>query len=150
MVLVLFILTYLFFRVPHPSTRLAYFIQISPANHPLLPRLLSSLYWPENYYMLHFDIAIPTATVHTTLVRTYSLLPFTHNVHILPSERITYRGMTMTLNFLSGLTALLSHPWSHFINLSAADYPTVSQHTIRRLLTRAKGKSFLEWKPRPT
>ena len=100
--------------------------------------------------MLHFDIVIPTATVHTTLVHTYSLLPFTHNVHILPSEPITYRGITMTPNFLSGLTALLSHPWSHFINLSGADYPTVSQHTIRRLLTRAKGKSFLEWKPRPT
>lgn len=140
--------------------RLAYFIQVSSTNFVLLPRLLLALYDPQNVYAIHLDRKIPPTTAHSALLAAYRAVGRRHgtgaslNVHNLltvRSESVTYRGITMTINYLTGMNHLLAHgDWDFFINLSGADYPTASQRLMRVLLSHAKGRNFMEWKPRST
>ena len=37
------------------------------------------------------------------------------NLHVVPSEPITYRGITMTLNYLTGMSFMLFRNWRHVI-----------------------------------
>ena len=65
---------------------------------------------------------------------------------------MTYRGVTLALNYLAGATTLLRArvPFDYFVNLSGADYPTARPSLITSLLARAAPYrlSFVEWKPR--
>lgn len=58
------------------------------------------------------------------------------NVFVMPSSSVTYAGVSMLVNTLDGMHALLlSNPsWDYFINLSGSDYPLTSKTAIRRLL----------------
>lgn len=115
---------------PPPAT-LAIFIQASNFTLLHLPRLLTTLYHPSNHYLLHLDAKIPLSDRH------FAIRQLTHarpNVHILPSEPITYAGVTMLVNTINAIETLLSHPWDFFINLSAADYPLVSPVLMRQVL----------------
>ena len=131
------------------GSSIAYFIQISPTNIVLLPPLLSALYHPSNHYLLHFDRSIPPPAMRVTLLHIYRRIPHSA-IHILPSDKITYRGITMTLNYLTAMRYLLRFSWSHFINLSAADYPTATPQLMSTLLSSAEGRSFLAMRPRTT
>lgn len=121
---------------------LAYFIQVAPSSVALVPRLLRAVYHPSNWYVLHFDTKIPTETVDAAVAAAAagvrgsgSDLP--GNVHLLPREPVTYRGITAVLNTLSAIEASLRHAsWRYFLNLSAADYPLLSAGATRRLLSR--------------
>lgn len=143
------------------GARVAYFIQVSDANLPLLPRLLVALYDPANWYALHLDRKIDEVTAHAALRATYQELGSrwgvgveqnVPNLVVARSEVITYRGATMTMNYLTGANRLLAEgDWDYFVNLSGADYPTASQATIRKLLGKIRGcRNFVEWKPRST
>lgn len=144
----------------HRSTRgarLAYMIQLSPGNYHLLPRLLRALYHEDNYYALHFDPKIAAADAENVLSQARDTLDkcgMKHgdrNVLVLEPEVITYRGMTMTLNYLTGAESLLSAgEWDFFINLSGADFPTASQNLAKKLLGRVPDANFVEWKARRT
>ena len=123
---------------------LAIFLQISNQTIFHLPRLLHRIYHLDNVYLVHFDCKIPVTTREATL-RQAVLKIFSNasqensppkNVHILPCEHITYRGITMVLNTLSAMVYLLEidTSWAYFINLSGSDYPLVDPHTLRRLL----------------
>lgn len=150
-------------RLNHPSTspaRLAYFIQVSPTNLAVLPRLLIALYDPQNVYAIHLDRKIPLTSAHSALLAAHRAVgrhygtgasQNVHNLLTVRSESVTYRGITMTINYLTGMNHLLAHgEWDFFINLSGADYPTASQRLMRVLLGHAKGCNFVEWKPRST
>lgn len=167
LILTSFILTALLLRhTLHPRlsidvpARIAYFIQVSSTNLDLLPRLLLALYHPENVYAIHLDRKIPAHAVRDALLSVYRTVENRrgtdpaqnlHNLLIVRSEPITYRGITMTMNYLTGMNRLLEYgEWDFFINLSGADYPTASQSLMRVLLGRATGCNFVEWKPRST
>ncbi|PXF44223.1 Beta-glucuronosyltransferase GlcAT14A [Gracilariopsis chorda] len=132
-------------------------IQLSPANYHLLPRLLRALYDQDNYYALHFDPKIAATDAKHVLSKARDMLDNSgikqndRNVLVLEPEVITYRGMTMTLNFLTGAERLLSTgDWDFFINLSGADFPTASQRLMKELLGRVSHANFVEWKPHRT
>lgn len=64
----------------------------------------------------------------------------------MPSELITYRGISMLLNTIDAMR-LLAHvdrSWEYFINLSGADYPLLDPMTIRKLLY-ANGQTGLNY-----
>ncbi|GAB0497066.1 hypothetical protein MMPV_008389 [Pyropia vietnamensis] len=117
------------------EVNIAYFIQVSESNLPLLLRLLRSLAHPANAYAVHFDRKIPDAVLAPVVaaIRADDRLSA---VQFMPREVVTYRGISMVLNVLSAMEFLLAtHPgWCYFINISAADYPLASQTTVRRLL----------------
>ncbi|KAK1866309.1 hypothetical protein I4F81_008829 [Pyropia yezoensis] len=113
----------------------AYFVQVSESNLPLLPRLLRSIHHPANTYAVHFDKKIPAAAF--TPVRDAILAdPRMDNVLFMSREVVTYRGISTVLNVLSAMEYLLSadRRWTYFINISASDYPLVPPTAQRRLL----------------
>ncbi|KAK1864664.1 hypothetical protein I4F81_007208 [Pyropia yezoensis] len=120
---------------PRGEVDVAYFIQVSESNLPLLPRLLRALAHPANAYAVHFDRKIPDAELAPVVaaIRADDRLAA---VRFMPREVVTYRGISMVLNVLSAMEFLLAaHPgWCYFVNLSAADYPLVAPDTVRRLL----------------
>ena len=118
-----------------------FFLQISNSTTSQFPRLLSRLYHPECLYIVHFDADI-APEVGKKLVAASNLgngQAQPRNVRLLPQEAINYRGVSMTLNTLAAMTLALevSKSWRYFINLSGADYPTVSPTVIRQLLAHA-------------
>lgn len=137
--------------------RIGYFIQISESNVAHLIPLLRALYDSENVYALHFDAKMGRSAVYDHvrgLFRGISdVAPVPENVLLVKSEIVTYRGITMTMNYLTGINFLLStgRPWDFFVNLSGADYPTAPQLLIRELLgsplVLQRKLSFVEWKP---
>lgn len=114
---------------------IAFFMQISEANLLLLPRLLVVMWHPGNVYVLHLDTKIPEAKVESVTSAIRANPKFT-NVHFLPQEPITYKGVSMLLNTLSAMEYLLKeHPhWDYFVNLSGSDYPLVNVGSMRSIL----------------
>lgn len=139
---------------------LAYFIQVAPTSAILVPRLLRAVYHPSNWYVLHFDTKIPSETVDAVVAAAAAAVrgpgsDLPSNVHLLPREPVTYRGITAVLNTLSAIEASLRHAsWRYFLNLSAADYPLLSAGATRRLLSRpdlrTRRANFLSLHPAST
>jgi hypothetical protein len=117
---------------------IAYFVQIGEDAILLLPRLLAKIHHPDNTYILHVDSKVPEgkrAQVHALVE---SAPHYQKNMHFLPSEMLTYKGVSMVLNTLGAITLARSvnQQWEYFINLSGTDYPLLSSDAQRRLLAR--------------
>lgn len=123
-------------RISPAAVPIAFFLQISAANLALLPRLLVILWHPQHVYLIHFDAKIVKARVEEFKQSITSISMWNNNVFFLPSDVITYKGVSMLLNTLSAMEFLLSlrREWSYFINLSGADYPLVNTETMAHLL----------------
>lgn len=160
-----------------PEASIAYFLQVSPENVRLLPRLVRAVYHPDNIYAVHFDVKISaadvlaatqgmaavldgrdgarqrpvTSTTPTSGSTSRTVLPA--NIHLMVRRTITYRGVTTVLNTLDGMELLTSRGahWDYFINLSAADYPLLGVTAVRRLLgrpdVRKRAANFLTFHP---
>lgn len=135
--------------------RIAYFIQVSEPTIDLLPRLLRTLHNARDVYAVHFDGKISNTTRLAAVERIRAESAYNDNVFVMHSEIITYRGVSMLLNTISAiryLRALSIHgdpakrvTWDYFINLSAADYPLLTPHTIGKLLGREEGLNFFSF-----
>lgn len=115
---------------------LAFFIQVSDATIGLLSRLLVVLWHPQHVYVIHLDAKIKPEKAEN-VKRVIGSVNVFQNVYFLPSEVITYKGVSMLLNTLSGMDFLLTkvrHKWEFFINLSGSDYPLVNSHTMAHVL----------------
>lgn len=142
------------------SARIAYFIQVSGTNRDALPNLLRALCTGEGDadFAVHFDAAIPgTHVVTTTSAATDALVSTgcaTSDLSLVPREHVTYRGVTLTHNILSGAAHLLrrARSFDYFVNLSAADYPVAAPALTRQLLGEAAARrlSFISWSWRAT
>eukprot|EP00168_Porphyra_purpurea_P019640 TRINITY_DN7915_c0_g1_i1.p1 TRINITY_DN7915_c0_g1~~TRINITY_DN7915_c0_g1_i1.p1 ORF type:complete len:407 (-),score=148.44 TRINITY_DN7915_c0_g1_i1:72-1292(-) len=78
------------------------------------------------------EVADSIATIRAMTGRTAQL-------QFMERELVTYRGVSMVLNTLSAIHAALQSgriPWTHFLNISAADYPLASPEGMRRALGR--------------
>ncbi|CDF37404.1 Xylosyltransferase, family GT14 [Chondrus crispus] len=117
------------------EANIAFFIQISPTNVILVPRLLSRIWHPDNIYCLHIDEKLENDALvdFKEALASNSKLS---NVFLLPSTSITYAGVSMLVNTLDGMHSLLQSKslWDYFINLSGSDYPLISITAMRRLL----------------
>lgn len=116
---------------PYPVT-FAYLISATKGDVPKLKRLLYALYHPGNYYLIHLESGAPERE-HRALkefVGKEAVFGQVGNVWIVgKSNLVTYRGPTMLSTTLHGMAILLRlrNNWDWFINLSASDYPLVSQ-----------------------
>lgn len=138
-----------------PEVNIAYFIQISESTLALLPRLLQSVYHPDNTYIIHFDKKVPEfQRTHASVALFKKKSKYAANVHVMDSEVVTYRGISMVLNILSAMQAALDHSddWDYFINISGSDYPLVSADNQRRLLAThdfvQRNRSFFSFSER--
>ena len=117
---------------PNTVPRIAYLISGSMGDGESLKRTLKALYHPRNQYAVHLDLEAPA---HERLdlanfVRNEPLFTELGNVRmVVKANLVTYRGPTMVTNTLHAAAILLKDggDWDWFINLSASDYPLVTQ-----------------------
>lgn len=117
---------------PPPLPRFAYLVSGSKGDLNKLWRTLQALYHPWNYYILHLDLESPPEERIELASRVENDPVFTAigNVYIISkANMVTYRGPTMVSNTLHACAILLkkNKDWDWFINLSASDYPLVTQ-----------------------
>ncbi|PIM99270.1 Branching enzyme [Handroanthus impetiginosus] len=125
-----------------PPPRLAYLISGSAGDGLMLRRTLEALYHPNNQYVVHLD-AESSADERVDLhnyVNSHVIFRRFENVRMITKANlVTYRGPTMVANTLHAAAILLKEggDWDWFINLSASDYPLVTQddllHTFSNL-----------------
>lgn len=104
-------------------------------------------------FAIHFDASMSSAAVLSASRAAEQSLQKSGCVpsDVIPiaREHVTYRGVTLTHNIISGLSALLlsGRPLDFIVNLSASDYPTARPALMRRLLGGAVGRrlSFIDW-----
>ena len=109
----------------------AYLISASKGDSGKLKRLVRALYHPGNYYLIHMDSGAPQAE-HRDVVEYVAKDPVfgqLGNVWVVGKHNlVTYKGPTMLSTTLHAMAILLrTCQWDWFINLSASDYPLVTQ-----------------------
>jgi protein xylosyltransferase len=109
----------------------AYLISGSKGDAMKIKRLLKALYHPGNYYLIHMDHGAPKKDHRDVIdyVTNEPVFGQVGNVWIIKkSNFVTYKGPTMLSTTLHAMAILLrSCQWDWFINLSASDYPLVTQ-----------------------
>ncbi|XP_074589252.1 beta-glucuronosyltransferase GlcAT14B-like [Curcuma longa] len=115
--------------------RLAYLISGSSGDGFSIRRTLRVLYHPANQYVLHLDLEAPAAERLdlVTAIRGDPVYARFGNVRVVTrANLVTYRGPTMVANTLHAASILLKEggDWDWFINLSASDYPLMTQDDL--------------------
>ncbi|KAK9668671.1 hypothetical protein RND81_13G077000 [Saponaria officinalis] len=135
----------------------AYLISASKGDVVKLKRTLLALYHPGNYYLVHLDYGAPKSE-HDEIARFIANVDVFNqvgNVWMIGNPNlVTYRGPTMLATTLHAMSVLLrTCQWDWFINLSASDYPLVTQDdlidafsSIPRDLNFIQHSSHLGWK----
>ncbi|CAH8374548.1 unnamed protein product [Eruca vesicaria subsp. sativa] len=122
------------------SPRFGYLVSGSKGDLESLWRVLRALYHPRNQYVVHLDLESP-AEERIELAKRVKEDPVFNNVGnvhmITKANLVTYRGPTMVANTLHACAILLkkSKDWDWFINLSASDYPLVTQDDLIHTFT---------------
>ncbi|XP_071713860.1 beta-glucuronosyltransferase GlcAT14B-like [Rutidosis leptorrhynchoides] len=115
--------------------RFAYLISGSNHDGVMLRRTLLALYHPNNRYVVHLDAeSAPEERIelHNFVKNHPVFVKFGNVVMITKANLVTYRGPTMVANTLHAAAILLREggDWDWFINLSASDYPLVTQDDL--------------------
>ncbi|KAI4320736.1 hypothetical protein MLD38_034182 [Melastoma candidum] len=144
---------------PAPSIpRFAYLVSGSKGDLDKLWRTLHALYHPRNQYVVHLDLESPVEErlELDSRVKSNTLFSKVGNVRVITkANMVTYRGPTMVANTLHACAILLKEnkEWDWFINLSASDYPLVTQDdllstfsNLKRDLNFIEHTSQLGWK----
>ncbi|KAJ4707530.1 Beta-glucuronosyltransferase [Melia azedarach] len=118
-----------------PPPRFAYMISGSVGDGKTIIRTLLALYHPNNVYVVHLDREAPDAERLDlqNFVNGHHLFVKFNNVKVITKANlVTYRGPTMVANTLHGAAILLREggDWDWFINLSASDYPLMTQDDL--------------------
>ncbi|XP_075510698.1 beta-glucuronosyltransferase GlcAT14B-like [Primulina tabacum] len=118
-----------------PPPRFAYLISGSTGDGGMLRRTLQALYHPRNQYVVHLDAESSTEERLDlqNYVETHFIFRRFNNVRMITKANlVTYRGPTMVANTLHAAAILLKEggEWDWFINLSASDYPLVTQDDL--------------------
>ncbi|KAA0058818.1 hypothetical protein IC582_013323 [Cucumis melo] len=130
--------------------RFAYLISGSKGDLEKLWRILKALYHPLNHYVVHLDLESPAEErlELASRVGNESLFAEVKNVFMISkANMVTYRGPTMVANTLHACAILLkrSKEWDWFINLSASDYPLVTQDDLLFTFTNLdRNLNFIE------
>ncbi|KMZ74593.1 UDP-GlcA:arabinogalactan -glucuronosyltransferase, family GT14 [Zostera marina] len=115
--------------------RLAYLVSGSVGDGEMMERALLALYHPLNWYILHLDLEAPLEEREkvTEFVEKNPIFKTVGNVKIVRKPNlVTYRGPTMVASTLHAAAILLREyeDWDWFINLSATDYPLITQDDL--------------------
>ncbi|BAT76361.1 hypothetical protein LR48_Vigan01g259500 [Vigna angularis] len=120
--------------------RIAYLISGSVGDGETLKRTLKALYHPRNQYAVHLDLEASTQErlELANFVKNEPLFAKLGNVRmVVKANLVTYRGPTMVTNTLHAAAILFKEGglWDWFINLSASDYPLVTQDDLLHTLS---------------
>ncbi|KAK9285424.1 hypothetical protein L1049_024617 [Liquidambar formosana] len=132
------------------SPRLAYLISGTKGDSQRMMRVLQAVYHPRNQYILHLDLeAPPRERLDLTLsVKADQTFREVENVRVMAqSNLVTYKGPTMIACTLQAIAILLkeSSEWDWFINLSASDYPLVTQDDLLHVFSNlSRNLNFIE------
>lgn len=126
------------YGLPMPP-RFAYLISGTTGEVDSMKRLLRAVYHPRNHYLLHLDreVSEKERFLLAKFVKQSSPFREVGNVHIVGKGNVvSFKGPSMIASILHGAAILLrySKHWDWFINLSAADYPLVTQDGTYSLL----------------
>ncbi|XP_042490613.1 beta-glucuronosyltransferase GlcAT14B-like [Macadamia integrifolia] len=115
--------------------RIAYLISGTKGDAQRMRRTLQAVYHPRNQYILHLDLeAPPRERIElATLIKNDPTFCKLENVQVMAkSNLVTYKGSTMIASTLQAVAILLKFnaDWDWFINLSASDYPLVTQDDL--------------------
>ncbi|CAK9151372.1 unnamed protein product [Ilex paraguariensis] len=130
--------------------RLAYLISGTKGDSQRMMRTLQAVYHPRNQYILHMDLeAPPRERLNLTMsVKIDPTFQEVQNVHVMgQSNLVTYKGPTMIACTLQAIAILLkeSLDWDWFINLSASDYPLMTQDDLLHVLSNmSRNLNFIE------
>ncbi|XP_010245653.1 PREDICTED: beta-glucuronosyltransferase GlcAT14B-like [Nelumbo nucifera] len=124
---------------PKPPS-IAYFITGSNGDSQRMLRLLFAIYHPRNQYLLHLDLTAPQSQRDELAVSVQSVPVFraAQNVNVVGKADFAYsRGSSAVASTLHGAAILLRFfsDWDWFINLSAADYPLVTQDDLLHIFS---------------
>ncbi|KAB2019265.1 hypothetical protein E1A91_D08G288900v1 [Gossypium mustelinum] len=135
---------------PNPIPKLAYLISGSAGDGVSLLRTLKALYHPRNQYAVHLDLeaSAEERLEVAELVENEPVFKRVGNVRMVTrANLVTYRGPTMVTNTLHAAAILFKEggDWDWFINLSASDYPLVTQDDLLHTLsTIPRDLNFIE------
>ncbi|XVF34672.1 hypothetical protein REPUB_Repub18cG0079000 [Reevesia pubescens] len=135
---------------PNPLPKLAYLISGSAGDGVSLKRTLKALYHPWNQYAVHLDLeaSAEERLEVAKFVKDEPLFKKVGNVRMVTrANLVTYRGPTMVTNTLHAAAILFKEggDWDWFINLSASDYPLVTQDDLLHTLsTIPRDLNFIE------
>ncbi|CAM8958186.1 unnamed protein product [Rhodiola kirilowii] len=120
--------------------KLAYMISGSKGDVARVKRLLQAVYHPRNYYLIHFDLQASDAEriEFAKYAKSLDVFGRFRNVKVVGKANVvTDKGPTMVACTLHGAAILLkvAKDWSWFINLSAADYPLISQDDLLHIFS---------------
>ncbi|KGN43584.1 beta-glucuronosyltransferase GlcAT14B [Cucumis sativus] len=130
--------------------RLAYLISGTKGDSRRMMRTLQAVYHPRNQYVLHMDLEAPPRErlELTNLVKADSTFNEVENVRVMAqSNLVTYKGPTMIACTLQAISILLkeSLDWDWFINLSASDYPLMTQDDLLHVFSNlTRNFNFIE------
>ncbi|EOA20632.1 hypothetical protein CARUB_v10000946mg [Capsella rubella] len=130
--------------------KLAYLISGTKGDSHRMMRTLQAVYHPRNQYILHLDLeAPPKERLELAMsVRSDSTFREVENVRVMSqSNLVTYKGPTMIACTLQAVAILLkeSLDWDWFLNLSASDYPLVTQDDLLYVFSNlSRSVNFIE------
>ncbi|KAL1817518.1 hypothetical protein DCAR_0521969 [Daucus carota subsp. sativus] len=132
------------------APRFAYLISGTSGDCQRMLRTLQAVYHPRNQYILHMDLAaLPREMLNLTMsVKNDPVFHEIGNVYVMEkSNMVTYRGPTMIATTLQAIAILLkkSASWDWFINLSASDYPLMTQDDMLHVFSNmSRNMNFIE------
>ncbi|XP_050205538.1 beta-glucuronosyltransferase GlcAT14A-like [Mercurialis annua] len=132
------------------APRLAYLISGTKGDSRRMMRTLQAVYHPRNQYILHLDLeAPPRERLELGMsVKNDSTFLEVGNVRVMAqSNLVTYKGPTMIACTLQAIAIMLreSVEWDWFINLSASDYPLVTQDDMLHVFSNlSRSLNFIE------
>ncbi|KAH7654773.1 Glycosyl transferase family 14 protein [Dioscorea alata] len=117
------------------APRIAYLITGTKGDSLRMRRTLQAIYHPRNQYILHLDLeAPPRERIDLSMyVKDDPMFSEVENVRVIAKANlVTYKGPTMIACTLHAIAILLkeSAKWDWFINLSASDYPLMTQDDL--------------------
>ncbi|XP_060187302.1 beta-glucuronosyltransferase GlcAT14A [Lycium barbarum] len=130
--------------------RFAYLISGTKGDSHRMMRTLQAVYHPRNQYILHMDLeAPPKERLNLTMsVKNDPTFRKVENVRVMAqSNLVTYKGPTMFACTLQAISILLkeSSKWDWFINLSASDYPLMTQDDLLHVFSNlSRNLNFVE------
>ncbi|KAK9677983.1 hypothetical protein RND81_11G180400 [Saponaria officinalis] len=135
------------------APRFAYLISGTKGDSGRILRVLQAVYHPRNQYVLHMDFeAPPRERLNLTMsVKADPTFREVENVRVMDkSNLVTYKGPTMVACTLQAISILLKESllWDWFINLSASDYPLMTQDDILHVFSNlSRNLNFIEHMP---
>ncbi|PIN08140.1 Branching enzyme [Handroanthus impetiginosus] len=123
---------------PSRPPSLAYLISGSVNDSCRMIRLLHSIYHPGNQYLLQLDRSANQTERDALEITVQSLSGTAKNVRVIGMEDyVVSDGPSALSSTLHGASVLLrlSDHWDWFINLSASDYPLVTQDDLLHILS---------------